>query len=514
MLNLASPFFVIMKIKHTILLAIIGLSFSLKAQTDLRAMSEFVNATRDSFHIPSISMAVIKGDEVIFQGSFGVRSTEGDAQAVDQNSLYAIASLSKAFTAASIGMLVDEGKLDWDDKVVDHLPWFKMYDDYVTQHMTVSDLLCHRSGLITFDGDLLWYGTDYEREEIIKRIQYREPTYEFRTNFGYQNIMFMTAGEVIEAASGMSWDAFVKSRILDPLGMKNTTSSHAEFAKSNNIAEPHINSVMINKLSYDNSGATAALNSNVSDMTKWVQFWLNDGIVNGDTLISAKALKKIGTLHTPLNTGSFDARNGVHFKGYAQGWFVMDYNGKKVMHHGGGLPGYITKVALVPEENLGIVVLTNDMSSVPEMMMYMMIDWAMGKEDYQKWPKTFLDFKHRGEKAEEADKAARLATKAAKPDVMKNKAYVGRYRDAMYGDVVITEVDGELIFSMEPSKAIFTGKLSAWGDQQFRWDHKDTFLTYGIITFEADGKSATGFTIELPNYDFHFDKLNFKRVSE
>jgi len=192
----------------------------------------------------------------------------------------------------------------------------------------------------------------------------------------------------------------------------------------------------------------------------------------------------------------------------------MDYNGKKVMHHGGGLPGYITKVALVPEEDLGIVVLTNDMSSVPEMMMYMMIDWAMGKEDYQKWPKTFLEFKHRGEKAEEEKKATRLATKAAKPDVMKNKAYVGRYRDAMYGDVVISEVEGELIFSMEPSKAIFTGKLSAWGDQQFRWDHKDPFLTYGIITFEADGKSASGFSIELPNYDFHFDKLSFKRVSE
>ena len=131
----------IMKIKQTLLLAILGLSFSLNAQTDLRAMSDFINATRDSFHIPSISMAVIKGDEVIFQGSFGVRSTGGDGQAVDQNSLYAIASLSKAFTAASIGMLVDDGKLNWDDKVVDHLPWFKMYDDYVTQHMTVSDLL-------------------------------------------------------------------------------------------------------------------------------------------------------------------------------------------------------------------------------------------------------------------------------------------------------------------------------------------------------------------------------------
>lgn len=514
MLILASPFFMIMKNRFLHLAIFFLISIGSSAQSNLGELSDFINATRDSFNIPSISMAVVKNGEVIYQGAFGVKSTESEGSAVDEHSLYAIASLSKAFTAASIGMLVDEGKLDWDDQVKDHLPWFEMHDPYVSEHLTISDLLCHRSGLITFDGDLLWYGSDYEREEIVKRIRFREPTYEFRTNFGYQNIMFMTAGEVIEAASGMTWDAFVKSRILDPLGMSSTTSSFDAFSKAENRAEPHINSVLIDKLSYDNSGATAALNSSVADMTKWLQFWLNEGIVGNDTLLSASSLRKIGTLHTPLNTGSFDARNGVHFKGYAQGWFVMDYNGKKVMHHGGGLPGYITKVALVPEEELGIVCLTNDMSSVPEMMMYMMIDWAMGKEDYQKWPATFLEFKHKGEKREEAGKAERLATKSEKPTVFKNKAYVGTYRDEMYGDVIIKEENGVLQFIMEPSKKIFTGALSPWGDQAFRWDHKDPFLTYGIITFETEGKAVNGFTIDLPNYDFHFDKLLFKRVSE
>lgn len=492
----------------------LSISIGSNAQSDTRELSNLIDATRDSFNIPSISMAVVKGGEVIYQGSFGVRSTEDKNSAVDENSLYAIASLSKAFTAASIGMLVDEGKLGWDDKVVDHLPWFEMHDSYVSEHLTISDLLCHRSGLITFDGDLLWYGSDYEREEIVKRIRFREPTYEFRTNFGYQNIMFMTAGEVIEAASGITWDAFVKSRILDPLGMSSTTSSFETFSKSENRAEPHINSKLIDKLSYDNSGATAALNSCVTDMTKWLQFWLNEGIVGNDTLLSSASLRKIGSLHTPLNTGSFDARNGVHFKGYAQGWFVMDYNGKKVMHHGGGLPGYITKVALVPEEELGIVCLTNDMSSVPEMMMYMMMDWAMGKENYQEWPSTFLNFKHRSEKRNESKKDERLATKSEKPVVFKNKVYLGKYRDEMYGDVIITEEGGKLQFVMEPSQSIFAGPLSPWGDQAFRWDHKDPFLTYGIISFETEGKAVNGFTIELPNYDFHFNKLHFKRISE
>lgn len=505
-----------MIMKNTFLFSVLLLVFSsgVKAQNNESALSDLISATLDSFNIPSISMAVVKGGEVIYQGSFGLKSTTDESSAVDENSLYAIASLSKAFTAASIGMLVDEDKLNWDDKVKDHLPWFEMHDSYVSEHLTISDLLCHRSGLITFDGDLLWYGSDYEREEIVKRIRYREPTHEFRTNFGYQNIMFMTAGEVIEAASGMSWDAFVKSRILNPIGMTSTTSSFDVFSKADNRAEPHINSVLIDKLSYDNSGATAALNSSVNDMTKWLQFWLNEGIVGDDTLLSASALRKIGTLHTPLNTGSFDARNGVHFKGYAQGWFVMDYNGKKVMHHGGGLPGYITKVALVPEEDLGIVCLTNDMSSVPEMMMYMMMDWAMGKEDYQKWPTTFLEFKHKGEKREETRKEERLATKADKPVIFKNKAYVGTYTDEMYGNVTITEQDGKLQLVIEPSKSIFSGALSPWSDQAFRWDHKDPFLTYGIINFETEGNTVNGFTVDLPNYDFHFNKLHFKRVSQ
>lgn len=502
------------KAKLFVFSVLLGFFTPICAQTDSANLHEIIRGIKDSFNIPSISMAVIKDGKVLFQTSTGLRNANHTNEPTDAQSLYAIASLSKAFTAASIGMLVDEGKLNWDDKVIDHLPWFKMHDDYVTAHMTISDLLCHRSGLITFDGDLLWYASDYSREEIVKRIQYRAPTHEFRTDFGYQNIMFITAGEVIEAASGMTWDAFVESRILKPLGMTNTTSSYAKFSVSQNIAEPHINSVLINKLSYDNSGATAALNSNVEDMSKWMRFWLGNGILNGDTLLQPKTIQQIWALHTPLKTGGFDVRNNVHFKGYGQGWFLMDYQGKKVIHHGGGLPGYITKVALVPEENLGIVVLTNDMSSAPEMMMYMMIDWALGEENIEKWPTTFLEFKHRNEKYEAEQAAKRLATKSVKPEVFKNKFYVGKYEDPMYGEAQVFEKDGKLMLSFVHSAELFSGPLSPWSNQAFRWDHKDPFLTYGIISFQTEDKAATSFTIELPNYDFHFNKLVFKRISE
>jgi CubicO group peptidase (beta-lactamase class C family) len=496
--------------KRTIIVTLISwLSLCAMAQLDTSAFDSFIEYQYARFDLPSIAVAIVKDGEVVLQSNYG-KSSENADDAPNHNTLYGIASLSKAFTAASIGMLVDEGKLDWDDKVTKHLPWFAMHDPYVTEHMTIEDLLCHRSGLITFDCDLLWYGTTYSREDAIKRIQYRPPTYEFRSEFGYQNLMFMTAGEVIEAVSGMSWDDFVQQRILTPLGMERTTSRFKEFSSDNNAAKPHLKGKEIFMLSYDNSGATAALNSSTADMSKWLEFWLNDGIVDGDTLLSASSVRKIWSLHTPLGVGSFDQGNGTHFKGYGLGWFLMDYNGRIVVHHGGGLPGYISKLALVPEEDLGIIVLTNDMSSVPTMLMYAAIDWAMGKQ-YGQWSDTFFSFKERGEEREEEQKKARLETKKDDPLMLPPDDYVGTYVDAMYGEATVTKTKDGLMMSLLPAKELFTGKMSSWNDHAFRFEVNDPFLPFGVATFRVERDVVKGFTIELPNYDFHFDKLNFER---
>lgn len=496
---------------RTALILVLLSSFSLSgnAQLNTAAFDAFIKSQYERFQLPSISVAVVKDGEVILKSNYGARSREA-MQAPDPNTLYAIASLSKAFTAASIGMLVDEGKLGWDDKVVDHLPWFSMHDPYVTEHMTIEDLLCHRSGLITFDGDLLWYGSTYSREEAIKRIRFRAPTHEFRSEFGYQNLMFMTAGEVIEAASGMTWDEFVRQRILKPLKMTRTTSSFQAFSTDFNIAKPHLKGEQIFMLSYDNSGATAALNSSTGDMSKWIQFWLNKGIIGDDTLLSPASVDKIWTLHTPLELGNFDTENGIQNKGYGQGWFLMDYNGKKVAHHGGGLPGYISKVAIVPEERLGIIVLTNDMSSVPTLLMYAAIDWAMGKE-YAKWSDTFYAFKEAGEKRELEAAEKRLETQKADPLLLPLEDYIGTYVDEMYGEAQVTMGKEGLILSLLPAKELFTGKMTVWNDHAFRFEVNDPFLPYGVATFAVERDVIQGFTIDLPNYDFHFDKLNFKR---
>lgn len=486
-------------------------SASSHAQLDTVAFRTYLKSVYEDFDLPSMAVAVVKDGDVIISEGYGKKS-KTDPSAPDDQTLYAIASLSKAFTAASVAILVEEGKLDWKDPVVKHLPWFKLHDEYVSAHMTIEDLLCHRSGLITFDGDLLWYGSTYSRKEAVERLSTRPLTHGFRETFGYQNLMFMTAGEVIAAASGMTWDAFVKSRILDPLGMDRTTSDFNVFSKDNNIAKPHIDGREIFMMSYNNSGATAALNSSTGDMVKWLNFWQNDGIVNGDTVLSARSIQKIWSLHTPLGTGNFDKQNGTNFKGYGLGWFLMDYDGKKVAHHGGGLPGYITKVAVSPDDDLSIVVLTNDMSSASSMLMYATLDWLHGK-DYAQRSKQFLEFKESGAKRDSEAKEKRLKTKGDATKMLPKTDYVGLYEDQMYGEAEVMMKDEKLVLILKPAKELFSGYLSDWDDHVFRFDHNDPFLTYGLIKFDVKLDKVNGFTIDLPNNDFHFHKLDFKKKS-
>lgn len=477
---------------------------------DTKKLDAFIKSVVREFDLPSLTIQVVNSDSIVFTGNYGIRAKEGELKA-DENTLYAIASLSKAFTAASIGMLVDEGKLDWKDKVVDHLPWFALHDEYVTKNMTIEDLLCHRSGLMTFDGDLLWYGTSYSREEAIKRLSSRPLTHGFREEFGYQNLMFMTAGEVIEEVSGMTWDDFVSKRILMPLGMNRTTSSFDAFASDRNKALPTLDNEEILMLSYDNCGATAALNSTSYDMGKWLRFWLNEGIVDGDTLLQPETVQKIWNLHTPLGTGGFDEKNRTHFKGYGQGWFLMDYNNEKIIHHGGGLPGYISKAMLSPEGDIGMIALTNSMTSVPTMLMYAVLDWKEGK-DLEPWKEQFLGYQKAGKEREKKAYDKRMEAKKDNPKLMALSEYVGTYEDEMYGRANIRMGKDGLSITLEPTKVLFSGTMVPFADHAFKFEFFDPFLPFGIANFEVENGKVNGFTIDLPNNDFHFYKLNFKRV--
>ncbi len=488
------------------------LAFNSFAQKDLKEYESYIDQAVKDFELPGLAISIVHNDEVKYQEAFGFEN-EPKKTPLKTESIFGIASLSKAFTATSVAMLVDDGKLDWDDKVQKHLKGFTLSDEYVASQLTIEDLLCHRSGFGTFDGDLLWYGTDFTREEIVQKFSKYEMTYDFRTDYGYQNIMFIIAGEVVEEVSGMTWDAFVEQRIFKPLAMSNSYTSISQYTKKTSIAMPHVKGELDDLRNYDNSGGAAALSSNVEDLSKWIKFWLNNGIVGEDTLLNAGTHRKLLTLHTSIPPSSFDRRNGIEFKGYAQGWFLMDYDGDKVAHHGGGLPGFISKIFLVPSQNLGGIILTNGETSLPTALMYKSIDEFKENDLETDWAATYLDYKKRYE----AYLAKKVEDREAKRDAslksnIEQDLLVGTYLDKVYGEAEVRKEGGDLVFSMIGSKEIFTSKMTHWQQNTYEIEFKDKFLPKGYLTFNVNANGeVVNLKVDLPNPDFHFYKLDFIR---
>ena len=291
---------------YTAVLAFVLLfSFHANAQQqkDYKALEQYIEKAVADFEIPGLAVGIIKNNEVVLLKGYGYRNTETKKK-VDENTVFGIASCSKAFTAASIAILVDEGKLRWDDKVIDHYPAFRVDDPYITRELTIRDLLCHRSGFQTFDGDLLWYGTNLSREEVVSRIRYRKNEYSLRAKFGYSNVMYIAATEVVKAVTGHSWDAFVNDKIFLPLGMTSTNTSTSVFDKGMNIASPHIEGRPEGFLNYDNSGGAAAINTSVSDLLKWVQLMLNKGALNDTSVFSERQYYSMVSPQTILPSGT------------------------------------------------------------------------------------------------------------------------------------------------------------------------------------------------------------------
>jgi CubicO group peptidase (beta-lactamase class C family) len=300
-------------------------------------------------------VAVVKDGETVLAKGYGVREL-GAPGPVDEHTLFAIASNTKAFTAAALAILVEEGKLSWDDPVTDHLPYFRLYDPYVSQEMRIRDLLSHRSGLGTFSGDLLWYGTGYSAEEVVRRARFLPPAGPFRASYGYSNLMFIAAGEVISAVSGKPWQDFVEERILGPLEMNRTVTSVSDLPPVDNVATPHKNRMDgIYPLAWYNWDAMAAAGgviSSVSDMAEWMKLRLNHGELDGLTLFSEDSSWEMWTIHTPMamSPGARRSQPTTHFRGYGLGWSLNDYEGRLVASHGGGYDGMFSRVVLVPED--------------------------------------------------------------------------------------------------------------------------------------------------------------------
>ena len=489
--------------------AIAAGTFAQKAP-DLRALDAYITNAVKQFDQPGLAVGIVKDGKLVWSKGYG-KLDLAKSEPVTSNSIFFLASMSKAFTACAVGLLVDEGKLDWDDHVVDHLPWFKTPDPYVTEHMMVGDLLCHRSGWITFDGDLLWYGTDLTQREILERHASEPFTYEFRDRFGYSNLMFIAAAQLIEAVSGKTWDQFVMERIIQPLGMTRTTVQTAALAGMTDVALPHVRKdqdptapqLSMPYQALEGADGATGINSCVNDLAKWDATWANEGEVGDKAFLSVASYQTITSIHLAM---------GGRRDGAALGWFVETNNGNTVITHSGGMPGFILNHAVVPDKDLAVIALGNGESYSVFAVTNKILDIYLGNGKSDPVADMLPRLKTRDDR-EAQRRAARLGARITgttpTADVTK---LIGTFSDKVYGDVAITDVYGQPWLIFPAAKELLNGQLEHWHYDTWKWIHADPFLEPGYVTFRFDADHhVTGFSIDLYSPDFHFYKLDFKK---
>lgn len=476
-----------------------------------------------TFDVPGMSVAVIKDGTIVHSKGYGVKSLK-TGEKVKSNTNFGIASNSKAFTAAALAILVDEGKIKWDDKVITHIPEFKMYNDYVTKEFTIRDLLTHRSGLGLGAGDLMVWpdGHNFTPKDIISNIQFLKPVSDFRVKYDYDNLLYIIAGVVIERVSGQSWTDFVTKRLLEPIGMTNTAANWHLVKDKKNAIDPHVpidgKLQVIDRYTNTIFDAAAGIYSNVDDIAKWLQFNLDKGKVNGKQIISEKQMNEMITPQTLQPNRTTPPYNSL-FKAYGLGWQLQDMNGKLEVSHTGGLEGIVTQTMFYPQEKLGIVILTNQQSGAAFRAISNTIKDFYLKNSSTDWVKTYDELMKKN--VEEADDITNAVWKTVEAN-QKNKAIkfdsksvIGTYKDNWFGDVVIYEKKGKIIFESKRSPQL-TGEMSFYKDNTFavkwynRYFHADAF----VYAEMKDGK-MTGFKMRaispLTDFSYDFQDLDFTR---
>ena len=384
-------------------------------------------------------------------------------------------------------MLVEEDALSWDDPVVDHLPYFQLYSPYVTAEMRVRDLLSHRSGLGTFSGDLLWYGTGYSAEEVVRRARFLKPAGPFRAHYGYSNIMFIAAGEIIPAVTGQGWSEFLQERILDVLGMDRTVTSVEALEGLANVATPHAQPEGELRAypwrSWEAPAAAGGIISSVTDMAKWLTLQLNRGELDGRRVLSDGAFREMWEPHiaNPAIRVVEVLYPSTHFLAYGLGWNLMDYLGRKVVSHSGAYDGMFSRVALVPEENLGMVVLTNSATGIGLALMYQILDTYLDGPE-QDWSQQSLQWEMAGRRGfgEGIEAIEKNRVPATAPSLAL-EAYTGTYGGSMYGDATVTIDADSLVLQLLPTPGLV-------GD--LRHLHYDTFVVEWRNRFPWFGKGT------------------------
>jgi CubicO group peptidase (beta-lactamase class C family) len=492
------------------------------------AIDQLVNNTMKTFDVPGIAVGIVKDGQLVFARGYGVRSLQ-NGQPVDEHTLFGIASNTKAFTATALGILADEGKLTWDDKVIDYIPEFRLYNPYVTQDFTIRDLLTHRSGMGLGAGDLMIWpdGSDFTRSEIIHNLRFLKQVSPFRSKYDYDNNLYIVAGEVVARISGTSWEEFVQKRILEPLEMKESAPSFVRLSDTSNVIAAHaaVNGKVqvIERTKGELMNAAGGIYSNIHDLGKWVIMHLNTGTYgpeNKEQLISRKVRKDLWTAQTIMGVGTAPPYNS-HFASYGLGFRLADVKGYLEVSHTGGLAGMVTQITMFPELNLGIIVLTNQQVGAAFAAISNQIKDSYLEIKGMDWVKLLSERLKKSE--EEAAGVTRqvwndiaeqqVSGAAVKPDP---GLITGIYCDPWFGEISIELKENRLWFRSKRSPGL-SGELLFYKGLTFvaKWNDRSLDAD-AFVLFEPgfDGK-ATGIKMKpvspLTDFSYDFQDLGFER---
>jgi CubicO group peptidase (beta-lactamase class C family) len=489
-------------------LALLFSSQQIFSQTDsipsfvIDSLDNYVNRALADWQIPGAAVCVIKNGKVIVMKGYGVKDI-GGKEKVDENTLFMIGSNTKAFTATALAMLDADKILSLNDNVKKWLPDFKLYDPWVTKEAIIRDLLCHRLGFETFQGDFMFFDSDLSLQEVRQKFGMVKPLYSFRSRWGYTNAAFMTAGEIIPSATKKTWSEFVHDSIFIPLGMTNSLTLSKDILTAANKATAHtVVNHELKKIPYgrlENMAPCGAISSSVNDLSHWVMMQLDNGKYNGRQVIPAAAIAQTRIPASILGNGGVIFNKG-HFSLYGLGWFLQEYNGRKIVSHTGGVNGFVTSVTLIPEEKLGIIVLTNtDANNFYEALKWDIMDAYMGLP-YRNYSSVYLGFHKQSQANEEKWLKEKKDTIAMnlKPG-LPLRSFAGNYQHPVYGSMSIAFQSGKLVATFEHHKGRFAD-LEALGENRFLATFNDPIYGIKVWPFTIQDGKVKSVTVTVADF--------------
>lgn len=504
------------------------LIFSTFGQLSSLQVDSLVTDAMDKFNVAGVAVAIVKDGDIIHEKGYGVLSKQTN-KPVNQHSNFAIASNSKAFTTTALALLVEDGKINWTDKVIDHIPEFKMYNAYVTENFNIQDLLTHRSGLGLGVGDLMFFpdGSDFTINDLLSSFQYFKPVSAFRTQFDYDNLLYLVAGELIARKSGMTWEAFITERIFKPLNMDNSYAALNLIEDTSNLTLPHNTATgdfkVLPNFQEMINGAAGGIYSNVNDMSQWMLLHLNQGKYGENLnkqLFSVESQHEMWKIHTTTDVNR-NPRYNSHFAGYGLGWDLTDKKGNMVVSHTGGLPGMLSRTVLIPDLNVGVVVLTNTEPGGAGVFLAVsrtIVDGYLGLDDYQ-WTEKFYNY------FKESQAEGDLVTKQVWETVQANKKvkinendFLGIYKDNWFGKMEVFNKNGKLWIKSYRSPKL-NGELQYYKANTFavKWEYQDMNADAFVMFYLDENGKAQSIKMKgiSPNIDFSFDfhDLDLQRVN-